>query len=86
MPAAQTSIQFPLDEGRRASGAGAEINVYVLLDGGTKNPLESSCDESGWGGELDDGELESPEEGQAGLNFGAEVRGEPGKDVRVRPG
>lgn len=61
-----------------SAGAGAEIDVGVVCDVAGEGAGEGLRDELGRRARLEDGHVESPAEGEAGLDFRAEVLGEPG--------
>jgi len=60
-----------------SAGAGAEVDVCVVCDVGGEGAGEGVRDELGRGTRLQEGDVEGPAEGEAGLDFGAEVLGKP---------
>lgn len=66
-----------LDKRRGSSCAGAEINVCVVGYTTGEDAEERVRDELGGRGGLEEGDFEGPGEGEAGLDFEAEVLWEP---------
>lgn len=71
----QSCVEDAFDLGRRPACPGAEVDEGQFLNGvfAAEDGVQGRCDELGGGAALDDGKVEGPGYGEAGLNGGPEA-------------